>query len=260
MIPTDDPVMAHIAELARALRAAGPPASADRDDAVHQLRTVTRRLRTVLETFPFARPRERRRAARLVERLQRLGGVLGAARDLEVQRARARELGERRLARRLGRRHRRALERVRRELRRERHRKLLRRLDRFARHAACATRDEDGLRALIVHRAQAVDSVRSADTLEALHALRKRARALRHVADAVAGLRDAPELAAAARELQQLLGTHRDDTLLAGQVDADAAREVLLASAATALAAVPGALVRVRAAAARFARPSTIAG
>ncbi len=82
-----------IAELGRhrnQLVASDPAVRADEDEAVHQMRVATRRLRSVLTAFPdiVGGPE----AARISDELRELAAVLGVARDAEVQAERYRTL------------------------------------------------------------------------------------------------------------------------------------------------------------------------
>jgi CHAD domain-containing protein len=80
-----DVVLAYLAEQAAAIVRLDPAVRRDAEDAVHQMRVATRRLRSALQAFGRAIDRDRTRD--LADELKWLGGVLGAARDLEVLRA-----------------------------------------------------------------------------------------------------------------------------------------------------------------------------
>lgn len=73
-----------------ALKAYDPMVRTDEPDAVHQMRTITRRLRSTLQSFPDISGRPV--AGDLIAELRWLGGELGTARDAEVLAGR---LGER---------------------------------------------------------------------------------------------------------------------------------------------------------------------
>ena len=77
-------LLAHLAEQVRRLTVQDPRVRADEDDAVHQMRVASRRLRSALATY---RPLLRREVTDpLRGELQWLGGALGGARDAEVTR------------------------------------------------------------------------------------------------------------------------------------------------------------------------------
>ncbi|WP_157803712.1 CHAD domain-containing protein [Luteimicrobium subarcticum] len=85
-----DLVARYLREHVDALTDAGPRVRDDEPDAVHAARVASRRLRSTLRTF---RPVLDRAAVEpLRAELRWWGGVLGTARDLEVQRDRARAL------------------------------------------------------------------------------------------------------------------------------------------------------------------------
>lgn len=77
-----DVVLAYLHEHTAALKHHDPAVRRDRDDAVHQMRVSTRRLRSALQAFGKVVDRERTRE--LTTELKWLAGVLGEARDLEV--------------------------------------------------------------------------------------------------------------------------------------------------------------------------------
>lgn len=75
-------VRAYLRDRGARLTALEPALRADEPDAVHQMRTTTRRLRAALQAFRRVIPRAD--SARLAGELRWLGGVLGEARDGEV--------------------------------------------------------------------------------------------------------------------------------------------------------------------------------
>ncbi|GGF28987.1 CYTH and CHAD domain-containing protein [Williamsia phyllosphaerae] len=84
-----------VTELARhrdQLVAWDPAVRADADDAVHQMRVATRRLRSVLKAFPGVL--DGPEPERLGEEFKELAAILGVARDAEVQAERYRDLLE----------------------------------------------------------------------------------------------------------------------------------------------------------------------
>jgi CHAD domain-containing protein len=76
----------YLSEQAEALTSLDPAVRRGQPDSVHQMRVATRRLRSTLRTFPAVISRGD--IAHLASELQWLGGVLGTARDAEVQAAR----------------------------------------------------------------------------------------------------------------------------------------------------------------------------
>ncbi|WP_367131539.1 CHAD domain-containing protein [Saccharothrix sp. HUAS TT1] len=85
-VSAGDVVLAYLREQADKLKHEDPRVRRGGDDAVHQMRVATRRMRSALQAFGTIVERERTRA--LTEELKWLAGVLGEARDLEVLRAR----------------------------------------------------------------------------------------------------------------------------------------------------------------------------
>ncbi|QFZ17144.1 CYTH and CHAD domain-containing protein [Saccharothrix syringae] len=81
-----DVVRAYLREQVEALKHQDPRVRRGEDDAVHQMRVATRRLRSALQAFGAVVARDRTRE--LVGELKWLAGVLGQARDLEVLRDR----------------------------------------------------------------------------------------------------------------------------------------------------------------------------
>src|SRR5579875_633311 len=75
-------VQAYLRTRGARLTALEPALRADEPDAIHQMRTTTRRLRAALQAFRRVIPRAD--SARLATELRWLGGVLGEARDSEV--------------------------------------------------------------------------------------------------------------------------------------------------------------------------------
>ncbi|MDQ1288146.1 MAG: hypothetical protein QG622_1711 [Actinomycetota bacterium] len=77
-------LLRHLAEQVSRLKSYDPAVRADEDDAVHQMRVATRRLRGALATFRPLLDREVTDPVR--QELRWLGGALGDARDAEVVR------------------------------------------------------------------------------------------------------------------------------------------------------------------------------
>jgi CHAD domain-containing protein len=81
-----DVVLAYLHEQSEALVHFDPKVRRSEEDAVHQMRVATRRMRSVLQAYGKLVDREATRV--LTDELKWLAGVLGEARDLEVLRAR----------------------------------------------------------------------------------------------------------------------------------------------------------------------------
>ncbi|KOX12921.1 CHAD domain containing protein [Saccharothrix sp. NRRL B-16348] len=81
-----DVVLAYLREQADALKHQDPRVRRGEDDAVHQMRVATRRMRSALQAFGTIVERDATRE--LTDELKWLAGVLGEARDLEVLRTR----------------------------------------------------------------------------------------------------------------------------------------------------------------------------
>jgi CHAD domain-containing protein len=224
----------YVAAQAARLRTLGPQAAAGDDEAVHDARTATRRLRTALgvcapliEGTPDLRPA-----------LQDLGRTLGAVRDPAVQltwlraaldsrreddpRARARLVENRLAARQAG------LVVLRRQLRSGAHARLLAGLESVTDHAwppeegrivDRAARDWRRLDRALADADEASDDERDA----ALHAARGKARRARYAAEVVGG--DAAQHSAdLAAKLQETLGTQHD-AVLVGAILAEVAAQ-----------------------------------
>ncbi len=213
----------YVARQAARLRDLGPAAATGNDDAVHDARTATRRLRTALGVCaPLVAD-----AGRLRDALRAVGRTLGAVRDPAVElawlrealdaqpsddlRARAR-LVENRLAARRG-----GLAVLRRQLRSAAHARLLVELEAAVAHPWAP---DEGR---IVHRAArewdrldralaAADEARHDERDTALHAARRQARRARYAAEVVGP--EAERSADRAQQLQETLGTQHDAVLV----------------------------------------------
>ncbi|MCR1782616.1 CHAD domain-containing protein [Nocardioides carbamazepini] len=239
------------------IRAGRAPALADEPDAVHRLRTSVRRLRNVLAGF--GRYVERRPAGALRDRLASYGALLGAGRDLEVRAEDCRrvlaEVGRLDLEPVLvaplvaahGGAHAAlvdwhttpdavALDR------------LLGEWARTVPLTARAHRAADPAVAKVLRREVGRVLDRAADG-EASHEVRKSARRLRHVAEAV-GTDDAARLGRLGKDIQGRLGDHRDALLLAEHLWSVGAPAVVVArveaSASHALDGLPEVLATLR--------------
>ena len=249
-----DAVAASLRSLVGDLLAADPAVRRDDAESVHEMRKVVRRLRSVLAAS--RRVLDREQADALRARLATLGRVLGEARDAEVRAARAAtgidalpaDVGDRRLRNRL-------IANARRDYRRA-HRKLLTflsgpeyfglldALDEFvaappAGKRAASPAGKALRRALekevdrSLRRAGEARSAEAADAMDAQHAARKAARRLRYAAEAAqagGGIRSRGDLervaalAAAAEQVQDVLGDHRDASVFAEHVRAESGR------------------------------------
>jgi CHAD domain-containing protein len=213
----------YVALQASRLRALGPAAGKGDDDAVHDARTATRRLRTALGVCsPLVAD-----AARLGDELRDVGRTLGAARDPAVElawfrealdslpdddvRVRARLVESRLAARQAG------LLVLRRQLRSAAHAHLLAQLDAAV---ADAWPPDEGA---IVRRAArewrrldralaAIDEGGRDERDVALHAARRQARRARYASEVVGP--DAKRSVDRAEQLQEALGTHHDAVLV----------------------------------------------
>ncbi|MEQ6902327.1 CHAD domain-containing protein [Nocardioides sp. YIM 152588] len=242
-VTTGEMVSAVIADLTGRIDQRLPAAVADEPDGVHRLRTSVRRLRTVLSEFDGQL--RRRPTKELRHQLGDLGAVLGVARDLEVRADLCDAVLERV-----------DLARLRPDLvaplRAEHdgaHRTFAAWCDGVAARALMGTLGDWGAapplkradrsavkvaRRLVLARADRTlalvpaalpSEALAATPPEALHELRKQARRLRHVAEAVTKPpaevlgEDVAVLGAAGSAIQSTLGDHRDALLLAEYVE-----------------------------------------
>ncbi len=233
-------IQAYLVAQIEALEFADGRVRADEEDSVHKMRVATRRLRSVLGTFrpaldsAFTDP--------LREELKWLAGVLGVARDAEVQRAHFadRFAAEREadpdlvfggiaawVDREFAGQYRAAHDEVLRVLHDDRYFALLDSLDALATNPpwlAAAERTADDLLVERVHNAyrrlrREIHSIEKADTPAdrdvRFHESRKRAKKLRYAAEALElafGDR-ADALASAAEDVQEILGAHQDSVV-----------------------------------------------
>ncbi|MFF0816956.1 CHAD domain-containing protein [Rhodococcus sp. NPDC003318] len=236
VLRTVDTHRSRLADLADAVRA-------DEPDAVHQMRVSARRLRSVLGTYRSLFPRDEAQPVR--DELKWLGSVLGAARDEEVLAARFEELLDAQapdLVRgtvryRLVTAHREGYREAHADavavLAGERYRELLTLLDILYGEAesvgAGAVGKELRKSRRKVLKAGASAGLGGADPgpADALHATRKRAKALRYAAEAVTDSRkSAKKVARGAEDLQTVLGDFQDAVVARARIldTADRAR------------------------------------
>lgn len=240
-----DVALAAITELIAQLRSADPWVRLDGDDAVHRLRVLTRRLRSVLAGSRRALDRAVTDPIRV--ELKWLAALLGDARDAEVARARVAALfadvpGEEQAASRLDAelsgRYSKAHRRVTVALHGKRYLALLSRLDALVGAPPLTPEAGDSARVFVgrslKHEARRVVrafAAAEAGDVEQRHELRKAAKRLRYVGEAWATT--APDavrskqsgFAALAEDAADALGDERDD---------GAMRELLRAGAETA--------------------------
>ena len=249
-----DAVGVSLRSLVDELLAVDPAVRRDDAESVHEMRKVVRRLRSVLAASRGVLDRDAADALRA--RLASFGRVLGEARDAEVRADRAAaeidalpaELEDRRLQGRLvanaRREYRRAHERLLAFLSGTEYLGLLDALDGFVAAPPAGKRASSPagkvLRRILekeadrsLRRAGEAHSAGTADGLDALHGARKAARRLRYAAEAAhadGGIRSRGDLervaalAAAAEEVQDVLGEHRDASVFAEHVRAESGR------------------------------------
>ncbi|MFL4473805.1 CHAD domain-containing protein [Paeniglutamicibacter sp. MACA_103] len=216
-------------------------------EAVHDMRSATRRLRSALEIYagifdPHA-------TADLGHELKWLAKVLGRPRDAEVVRERLRariaelpkESGTERVAgpieQRIGAAYDVAYARARKALKSKRYHRLLEDLGDFRDHPPATDRARrtaiSAAAGLVNHQARIVDRAHRAMVRSspghardvALHRLRKATKRLLHGAESVAGIypKHALTLARTARRLQRILGNHQDSVMTRAFLDSLAA-------------------------------------
>ncbi|MCY7324797.1 MAG: CYTH and CHAD domain-containing protein [Microbacteriaceae bacterium] len=246
--PASEVLLVAIGSLLEDIARIDPRVRLDRPDSVHQLRTRVRRLRSLFASY--RRVFDRTVTDPIRDELQRLGVVLGEARDAEVMRDRARSLiadhdalvpglGTR-LVDGWARAYSDGHERVLAELSGARYLALLDSLDEFLARPPLAqdafvpagtaippalARDLNR----VLRSARAADAAQAEpERVELLHATRKAAKRLRYAAEAVSngdsGVfgRKVRTVAAAAEAIHDLLGEHRDSSLMQGYLRATA--------------------------------------
>jgi len=238
--PASEVLLTAIGALVEDIARIDPRVRLDRPDSVHQLRTRVRRLRSLFASY--RRVFDRGVSDPIRDELQHLGVVLGEARDAEVMRDRARGLiaDHDALVHGLGTRlvdgwaraYSDAHERVLAEMSGPRYLALLDSLDDFLARPPLA--EEAFVPAgtaippalakdlnRVLRSAKAADAAQAEpERIELLHATRKAAKRLRYAAEAVsagdAGVfgRRVRTVAAAAEAIHDLLGEHRDSSLM----------------------------------------------
>jgi CHAD domain-containing protein len=237
-------VIGAIGGLVNALEQADPAARADEPDAVHRMRTIVRRLRSVLAAYRTVF--DRSVTDDLRDRLGALGSALGNARDLEVEALRAQALLEElgmpetdaraRLVDGARDRYAKAHAHLREVLSSPEYFRLLDDLDAFvARPPLSGSAAKSAKKVVkkvlsreigrVEKRADAVAAA-GGDLESQLHAVRKAGRRLRYAAEAseAAKVGRSPSVAAAGERLQDTLGEHRDSVLFCGHLARTAGR------------------------------------
>jgi CHAD domain-containing protein len=221
-----DPVHRAVAEQVDELLVADRAVRADADDAVHQMRVTTRKIRSLLQvsadTFGLSND------AWILDELRWLAGMLGVARDAEVLAQRYRQALDRlppelvrgRVAERLvdgaARRYREGWRQSLIAMRSKRYFRLLDTLDALVAapwvSGGATTPAAIGAAYRRVHKAAKAAARAAGDSGrdEALHRIRKGAKRLRYTA---ASTTDAPKVAARAKAIQTLLGDHQDSVV-----------------------------------------------
>ncbi|OBJ47739.1 CYTH and CHAD domain-containing protein [Mycobacterium sp. 1423905.2] len=236
--PPADPVHRAVAENIEELLVWDRAVRADADDAVHQMRVVTRKIRSLLKDTQESFGSD---CEWVLDELRELAGVLGVARDAEVLRDRYREALDRldpalvrgpvrqRLVDGAQRRYEVGLRRSLIAMRSQRYFRLLDALEALVAEAPAAATDQKPPEKTPVTIDAAYRGVRKAakkaqaepeeEHDEALHRIRKKAKRLRYTA-AATGEKDVSQQAKA---IQALLGDHQDSVVsrdhLAQQAD-----------------------------------------
>ncbi|QCO98363.1 CYTH and CHAD domain-containing protein [Arthrobacter sp. 24S4-2] len=235
--PAADVVTTYLHDQITELFTHDPGVRRETPDAIHQMRSATRRARSALTTYRplFDKPTVKK----LADDLKWLARILGQARDAEVMRERLRHhLGdmpendsagpfpaplERELDTAYNSGYRKALQ----ALDSGRYHQLLTGLENFRDHPPTRARASKPARAMTARlvdkttkrlnrarkAAERTTSWPERDT--ALHQVRKDAKRLRHAAESVTSIhgKRARKLAKAAKRLQQILGDHQDSVL-----------------------------------------------
>jgi len=223
-LPTGDPLHRAVAELLGDLLVWDRAVRAEADDAVHQMRVTTRKIRSLLQASPesFGLPDD----TPIVDELRELGNVLGEARDAEVLAERYRrsldavppELVRGPIRERLIEgaedRYRSGVLRSLAAMRTRRYFRLLDALEVIVAQAPPTKRKSDPAAVVAAGKkvrkaAKAARHAADEDRDEAIHRIRKRAKRLRYTAAAVG----AKKVAKRAKAVQSLLGDHQDSVV-----------------------------------------------
>ena len=235
--PAADVVTAYVGEQINELLVHDPGVRLEEPDAVHQMRSATRRTRSALATYRTLF--DKAEVKKLADELKWLARILGRARDAEVMRERLRQhLGDlpeednsghlpAPIGHELGTAYDAGYQKVLKTLGTGRYYRLLDNLEDFRNHPPAtdlASQPARKVTARLVDKsAKRLDRARKAakrsgpgsarDT--ALHQVRKDAKRLRHAAETVTGIhgKRARKLVKAAKRLQQTLGDHQDSVM-----------------------------------------------
>jgi len=222
--PPADPVQQALAEQVDNLLVWDRAVRANADDAVHQMRVTTRKIRSLLQaaqdSFGLSD------STWILDELRELAGVLGAARDAEVLAQRYQQALDRlppelvrgrvreRLVDEARRRYETGLQRSLTALRSQRYFRLLDALDAVVAKPPAASPERapvtiDAAYQRVRKAAKAAAKATEAERNDALHRIRKRAKRLRYTAAAM----DATKVAEQAKAIQTLLGDHQDSVV-----------------------------------------------
>ena len=235
--PAVEVVTAYVHDRIEELFTHDPGVRRETPDAVHQMRSATRRARSALTTYRALF--DKSMVEMLAGELKLLAGILGQARDAEVMRERLRlhlsDLPEKdstgpvraTIERELDSKYNLGYRKTLQALNSGRYYRLLTDLENFrddpptrpraakpARGVTARLADKSAKRLTRARKAAKRARSRSArDT--ALHQVRKDAKRLRHAAESVTSIHGTPasKLATAAKRLQQILGDHQDSVL-----------------------------------------------
>jgi CHAD domain-containing protein len=226
----------YLLDLVSELHRYDPAARADLPDAVHQLRLVVRRLRSVLRSFdPYF---DTRVTDPVRHELHWVGDILGRARDLEVIRVKLAALVAEQppelvrgrpgpwIDRRLATEHHAAHQGVREAMESGRYAALVRTLDSWPTAMPWSHRSDstagDSLRGVLLgervrldEAVARVDGTRALRRVELLHEVRKQTRRMRYAANVLEPVLDgeAQNAARTAKELGWRLGAHHDTVI-----------------------------------------------
>lgn len=254
--PAVDVVTAYLGGLIDDLLTHDPDVRRGVPDSIHQMRSVTRRIRSVLQGYGALFDKITTGSMR--DELKWLAGILGRPRDAEVMRERLlqriQDLPDpapsvkQAIEHELGAIYDTGYREVLAALSTERYFRLLDDLEDFRDHPPVTHKAAGPARRvtarLVNKTAKRLDRAQKAvkharpgsDRDTALHDVRKAAKQLRHAAETVVGIRPkrAPKIARAAQKLQKILGEHQDSVMARTLLDRLAAAPGLPVTKATA--------------------------
>jgi CHAD domain-containing protein len=219
-----DPVQQALAEQVDNLLVWDRAVRANTEDAVHQMRVTTRKIRSLLQAAQDSSGLSD--STWILDELRELAGVLGAARDAEVLAQRYQQALDRlppelvrgrvreRLVDEARRRYETGLQRSLTALRSQRYFRLLDALDAVVAKPPAAAPEHapvtiDAAYKRVRKAAKAAAAATEAEQNDALHRIRKKAKRLRYTAAAM----DATKVAEQAKAIQTLLGDHQDSVV-----------------------------------------------